>query len=158
MLQFYFLSILLNILSGLVLFYSRKDEDEDDDLTVLEGEGGEQEVKKSGSIFQKFFGRGSVTDDEMFYLVLGVLSVFTAVIKLLSAVNGIAIFGDLIPAVAGFLGGASILIMYFQMRSTVSIDMNETLQFILVESRKIIGIACIVVAVVHFIFPGALFL
>ncbi len=159
MLQFYFLSVLLNILTGLVLFFNDKDKVSEDDLTVLEDEN--EASVKSGvktSLFSKFFGKGSYTDDEMFYLVLGCLSIFTALIKLLSAVSGIAFLGDLFPAVAGFAGGASVLIMYFQLRSTVALDINSTLEFILVESRKVVGIICLVVGIIHFIVPGVLFL
>ncbi|MCR5401584.1 MAG: hypothetical protein K6E78_08325 [Treponema sp.] len=159
MLQFYFLSVLLNILVGLVLFFNDKEKSLSDDLTVLEDDEKSDNTSATKiSLFKKFFGKGSYTDDEMFYLVLGCLSIFTAIIKLLSAVSGIAFLGDFIPALAGFVGGASVLIMYFQLRSTVSLEMNSTLEFILVESRKFVGIFCLAAGIIHFIVPGVLFL
>ena len=160
MLQFYFLSVLLNILVGLVLFFNDKEKSISDDLTVLEDDEKSKEasVSSKNSLFKKFFGKGSYTDDEMFYLVIGCLSIFTAIIKLLSAVSGIAFLGDFFPALAGFAGGASVLIMYFQQRSTVSLEMNSTLEFILLESRKFVVIFCLAAGIIQFIVPGVLFL
>ena len=93
----------------------------------------------------------------MFYLVVGALSVFVGFIKLLSAVNGPAIFGDLIPALTGLAGGASILIKYFEMRSSMPLEMNGFLKLVLIESRMYVGIACMIAALIHFILPGLLF-
>ena len=172
MLQFYFLSVLLNLLVGLILFYSKDISDsaaavdeetevlENDEFSDLQVDGvssGEKKSKVSG-IFAKFFGNGSFTDDAMFYLITGALAVFVGIIKLLSAVNGPAFFGDLIPALAGIAGGASVLIKYFEMKSSMSLEMKPFLNLILVESRKYVGIACMVIALLHFVLPGVLFI
>ena len=153
MLQFYFLSVLLNILVGLVLFFGDASSSEDSDLL----EETETDARKQ-TFFLRFFGKGSFTDEAMFYLVVGGLSVFVGFIKLLSAVNGPAFFGDLFPSVAGFLGGIAVLILYFEKKSSVSLELNHVFNLILIESRKYLGLGCIAVALMHFVLPGVLFL
>ena len=153
MLQFYFLSVLLNILVGLVLFFGDASSSEDSDLL----EETETDERKQ-TFFLRFFGKGSFTDEAMFYLVVGGLSVFVGFIKLLSAVNGPAFFGDLFPSVAGFLGGIAVLILYFEKKSSVSLELNHVFNLILIESRKYLGLGCIAVALMRFVLPGVLFL
>ncbi len=170
MLQFYFLSVLLNMLIGLVLVYGKAEAE--DDLMVLEDdrsfdgefsdteEGGTVRPAKNGfsAVLSRFFGKGSFTDDAMFYLVAGFLSVFVALIKLLSAVNGPFLFGDLLPALAGFAGGASVLVQFFEMKSSTSLNLAGGLKFVLVEGRRYVGFSCILIGLVHFVLPGVIFL
>ncbi len=169
MLQFYFLSVLLNLLVGLVLFFGVKDENaelhtsaekKDEDLSFLDEDyqPNNNGNKHKQSIKDKFFGKDSFTNDKLFQLVLGVLSVFVAIIKLLSAVNGVVFFGDLFPALAGFLGGAAILLNYFIENATTEINLPKWLNTILIDWQKYVGIACMVIAIIHFVLPGVLFL
>lgn len=157
MLQFYFLSVLLNLLAGFILFYTSYSSDSDE---VLNADDNEQKKlpEEKKSFLHKIFGKNSFTDDEMFYLVVGILSIFVGFIKLLSSVNGSPFFGDLLPALAGFFGGTALLILYFEKKSQEGLVLNHTLNLIFVESRKYLGIACIAIAFLHFILPGVLFL
>ena len=111
MLQFYFLSVFFNLLTGFVLFNDSKK------------------------------------------LVLGVLSALTGLIKLFVVVHTSAVIvGDFIPAVAGIAAGLALMIQ----------DDNERLpdwfKKIFITNKFIVGIVCLAVALLHFVFPGALFL
>ena len=76
MIQFYFLSILLNLMTGSVLLYSSANLDGDSDL--------ESEKKSSfiKSLFEKIFGSSGILEDSLFILVVAFLSFFTGIIKL----------------------------------------------------------------------------
>ncbi len=91
--------------------------------------------------------------ERVFRLVLGVLSAVTGIIKLFVVVHTSAVIvGDFIPAAAGIAGGITLMIQ----------DDNENLpewfKKIFVANKFIVGIACASVAILHFVFPGALFL
>ena len=91
--------------------------------------------------------------ERVFRLVLGVLSAVTGIIKLFVVVHTSAVIvGDFIPAVAGIAGGITLMIQ----------DDNENLpewfKKVFVTNKFIVGIACAAVAILHFVFPGALFL
>lgn len=124
MLQFYFLSILFNLLAGFVLINSEKNY---------------LDVK--------------LLNEKKFRLVLGILSGLAGVIKLFVVVRtDIIILGDLLPAIAGIAGGIALLIH----------EDNEKLpdwaKKVFVANKYLVGICCMSIAIVHFVFPGALFL
>ena len=76
--------------------------------------------------------------------------------KKTTAAVGIAlsavIVGDFLPVIAGVAGGLSLMVQ----------DDNEKLpewfKKIFIVNKYIVGIGCLAVAVLHFVFPGALFL
>ena len=135
MLQFYFLSIVLNSLAGYILISG----DEDGCL----------ELKSGFSI-----------KDETFRLVVGILSAITGLLKLLSATNGdLPVIGDLIPALMGFLTGFILIFEYYRSRSSLEdLGQPEKIDRILVNNKKIIGIAALIAAALHFLFPTVLLL
>lgn len=152
MAQFYFLSILMNILAGLILVFGinlvseRVDDDFDEDISESD-----KKVKKT-------FGDLGL-DSLGFRMVTGILCVFVALMKILSVFrNDVPVIGDLIPAFAGFAGGASILLEYYVYTSDQEISVNENVQKVFIDSRKIIGYICFAAAVMHFVFPQVLFL
>ncbi len=175
MLQFYFLSILLNLLAGLIFIYavnagessgslpsdpenlSGEDSSDplafDDDIGSSSDSSPKEKASSFKSLARPFFG------DKNLQLVVGILSVLTALMKLLSPIQfDIAIIGDLVPALAGFAAGAVLLLDWYQERSDVEIPLPEPLQNFYVGGRKYLGIFCIIAAVLHFIFPRVLFL
>ncbi len=174
MLQFYFLSVFLNLLIGFILIYTHDaDEDvveeevkpaapknPDEDISFLDTDWRGTKIvdgskkKKTNSLF----GKGSFLNDALFKLVIGIIAVFTGVIKLLSAVNGVPFFGDLVPAVFGVLGGAAMLLDYYKENSTAELELPALIQVIFVDMKKALGIALVAVAVIHFVLPGVLFL
>ncbi len=137
MLQFYFLSILLNTITGIVLFISDR---EYPDL------GSESKIP-------------AIVHDETFRLILGVLTSVTGFFKLLTAVRGdIPVFGDLLPALAGLAGGFTLLYEFYKARSTLEQDNIHPLLQKIVNSKRYVGLVCIIAAIFHFLFPTVLFL
>ncbi len=135
MLQFYFLSILFNTATGLVLL-------------VTDGEDRVSEGKLPVFVF-----------DETFRLVLGILTAVTGFFKLLTAVRGdIPVIGDLLPAIAGLAGGFALLYEFYKTRSTVEdVQLPPVVQRI-VEGKRYVGIVSIIAAACHFLFPTVIFL
>jgi len=138
--QLYFLSILCNGLSGYILF----------------SVNGETEVEKGVHFSIK---------NPTFHLVLGILSAVTGILTLLSPFVGIPILGDLIPAAAGVTAG--LLLIFGIYRRNTSADSTDSevsdgtldrLGGSLLRFRKTIGLGLMVIALVHFLFPQAIFL
>lgn len=185
MLQFYFLSILLNLVAGLIFVYVANGEDESslvlsddddpfassahadssdfdletDDLNLGDSdssEGSREAASKSlglKALAIPFLG------DKTLQLVVGILSVLTGLMKLLSPIQyDVPVVGDLIPSMAGLVAGAVLLLDWYQERSAVSLPLPEVVQNIYTGGRTYLGIFCIIAAVLHFIFPRVLFL
>jgi len=140
MLQFYFLSIVLNALAGLSLV--SKDEDE------IPG------VKFSFK-------------NENYKLWLGILTAVLGVLKILSSVEGdVPVVGDLVPALAGILAGLALIIEHQQRKSADFTSFSsleeegDTLKkfSLLTANKKIIGIVALIAAALHFLFPKVLLL
>ena len=95
MLQFYFLSILLNAVTGLVLLFANQNQQE---------ESGSHMVPE-------------VAYDETFRLVLGILTGIVGFFKLLTVVRGdVPVLGDLFAAVAGMAAGFMLLYEFYRTR------------------------------------------
>lgn len=135
MLQFYLLSVVMNALAGFILITR----DEND---ILEFKG------------------GFSFKDETFRFVIGILSMITGLLKILSPVQGdFPVIGDLVPAAAGFFAGFILIFEYYRNRTSFGTTENsERIDRILVSNKKIIGFAAIVTAALHFLFPGVLLL
>ncbi|MCQ2240593.1 hypothetical protein [Treponema sp.] len=164
MAQFYFLSVLMNILAGLVLVFginlvSQKYDGELDSSDSFDDELDDfSEESSSESKVKKTFGELGL-DSPSFRMVIGILCVFVAVMKILSVFrNDVPVIGDLLPAVAGLLGGASILLEYYIYSTDTEIGISENVQKVFIDSRKGIGYFCFAVALLHFVFPQVLFL
>ena len=137
MVQFYFLSVLMNLIAGLVLVYGL-------DLT----KASEEEV--SGG---KGFIASAGLNGHTARLVIGIASLVVAVMKILSVFRkDLPVIGDLLPVAAGLAGGFSLLVEYFKVRSE-SVDVPESVQKIFIDSRKYIGILCLAASVLHFVLP-----
>lgn len=136
MLQFYLLSILLNCVAGFILISNKTPQAENESL----------ETK-------------SILKDKTFKLVIGIMCCFSALVKLLTSFPGaVPILGDLIPSVAGLLGGASLLIEYYITQSPSEAKLNPKLETIFIANKKYIGILCILSALLHFLFPKVILL
>lgn len=184
MLQFYFLSILLNLIAGLIFVYVTKNEEsslvlsdddpfsesrttdsasadfnpETDDLDLELGENAGAKSKNQNSDgFKKIFM--PFLGDKTLQLVVGLLSFLTGIMKLLSPIQfDVPVVGDLIPSLSGMIAGLVLLLDWFQNRSDVPLNLPEVIQNIYTGGRKYLGIFCIIAAVLHFIFPNVLFL
>jgi len=132
MLQFYFLSIVMNALAGYIL---------------TRGEG------------PLVFG-GHSLKDETFTLVVGIGSALTGLMKILSVIDGdVPVIGDLFPAMTGILAGFILIFEYYRNRSSLeSSDGVEKVDRLLIANKKVIGVAAFAAAVLHFLFPTVLLL
>ena len=143
MLQFYFLSILLNLITGIILVYGKN---------LISGESPESKARG-------ILGENAFFDDKTFRLVLGILTVFVGIMKLLSVVRtDVPVVGDLLPATAGLFGGYGILVEFYKTNSASELALPHWIDLCFVERRKYVGYACIAAAVLHFSFPDVLLL
>ncbi|MCL2832343.1 MAG: hypothetical protein FWD78_04160 [Treponema sp.] len=137
MIQIYFLSIALNLLTGYILVFGNEDYNPEETVP------------------------GFSLRNEKFRLILGIATMAVGLLKILSVTDGdVRVVGDLLPAAAGLVSGFILLYEYFKNHTTIKWD-NEgktSVQLILMQNRKIIGIAAIVIAILHFLFPRVLFL
>ncbi len=136
MVQFYLLSILMNIVAGysLVSF----------------------ETQPKGT---KFDGIREFLKDGTIRLVLGILCSTVGFFKLLTVMRGdIPVVGDLVPSLAGMAAGFTLLLEFYRGNSNVTTDTLEKLDSIFVANKRIVGIVSIVSGFVHFLFANVLFL
>ena len=136
MIQIYFLSIFFNILAGYALIF--EDEKNSPDIRL-----------------------GFSFKDEKSRLILGILSMAAGFLKLLSPVgNDLVILGDLLPAAAGAITGFILAYEYYKSHTSIVREDDEKRDYkmVLLQNKKIIGIAAIIISILHFLFPGILFL
>jgi len=138
MIQLYFLSILCNGIAGYLLF-----------------SGNEGEIEKA---------QVSI-NNPTFYLVLGILSSITGILKLLSpipssinAARGVLIFGDLIPAAAGIFAGLVLIFGLYRRGLSENSGELDRIGTNLLTFRRPLGLALLAAAFIHFIFGEILFL
>jgi len=139
MIQLYLLSIILNGLIGFLLILG----------DTIEGASQEKGFK----LFLSSWG---------FRLVLGILAAITGILKFLSPIsNTTPILGDMLPALAGLAAGFTLVFGFYRENSTKSDSAGGTLDRIgdtFLQYRKVLGISLLVISVLHFLFPTALFL
>ena len=139
MIQFYFLSIVLNLVGGYALCA---------DLPF----------PKPGS----FDGVRIFLFDRSVRLVLGILMAVTGVFKLFNAIRGdLPVVGDFLPATAGIAGGIALLVELYN-RPDVNPSGAERkpgrAERLFMQNKSVIGIAAMITGVVHFAFTMVLFL
>ncbi|MFP3089801.1 hypothetical protein LQZ21_05685 [Treponema sp. TIM-1] len=136
MIQFYFLSIFFNVVSGYVLAMEDK-----------EREG----LIETGPYFS--------LNNETVRLVLGILTLVSGLLKLLSSIQGdIPVIGDLLPAVLGLLVGFILVFDYYRTKTSIGSEKSELVEGIIAKNKRWLGFAAIASALLHFLFPTVLFL
>ncbi len=174
MLQFYFLSILLNVIAGLILVYATdftskntvfpENEKNDFENSSDSIEDSDKNTESDDSVFDKKLSfainsKGTFFDDMTFRLVIAILSGLVGILKLLSTIqNDVPVIGDLIPAIAGLAACFALLVEYYIQKSTTEVKLPSVLNTVFINGRKYLGIFCIIAGVLHFIFPRVLFL
>ena len=157
--QFYCLSVVLNILAGLILVYGM-------DLTKKSAGSISETVDLSKDEPEKKLIPGrrlpknlSGLNDRGLRLVAGIAASCVGIVKLFCTYKNIPVLGDFIPSLAGIAGGLSILIEYYAANVTDDdFELSDSMQAIFINPRRYIGVACLVAALLHFIFPRAIFL
>lgn len=146
MIQFYFLSVLFNLVGGLALAI---------DSAPRRGPGLE--------------GLRAFLRDPSVCLVLGVLTTVVGAFKLLTVMRGdIPVVGDFLPAVTGIGLGLTLLLERYRgpgkatpgeaEASQASRTEATRLEAFLLDHRTSVGIAAMIAGLVHFLFPMVLFL
>jgi hypothetical protein len=131
MIQFYFLSVFLNVLAGIAL------------VSADYPEGG-----------APLPGLRSFLRGDSFSLAAGTLSIATGIFKFLTPVEGdIPVIGDILPALSGLASGFSLLLGYYSAKSAVASKTMENLKKIFIEKRRTFGIIGISAGILHFVFP-----
>lgn len=140
MIQLYFLSVLLNAVTGAMLFLGCGSSFDDDD-----------------SVSARFFSPFART--ETFRFVLGVLTIIIGVIKLLSPISDdVPFVGDIFPAAAGIVAGFDLIYENIRAKKISEIvDKNVSIRRFL-DGKTYIGIAAMAAAVLHFLFPTVIFI
>lgn len=162
MLQFYFMSVLLNVLTGLVLVYATDFLKENFQNKPYSSDGDDfmfdsAPAESSSSDDEKLFG-ASFLDDMTFRFVLGLLTTFLGLVKLFVSMNmAYAVLDDFFPAMAGILGGIIILLEFITVRRD-DIELPDVLLNLCVSGRKFVGFFCIGAGILHFILPRVILL
>jgi hypothetical protein len=133
--QLWFLSVLLNVFSGLVLIFFA-----------------ETEESSGGDAVPVFF------QNKTFRLVLGILTALVGFVKIFAVIARPPVFGDFLPALAGIAGGGALLVDYYLNSTSAGFELPAIVKKICIDERKYVGIVCVAVSVLHFIFPHVIFL
>jgi hypothetical protein len=142
MIQFYFLSILLNMTAGFLL--------------VSESLGGTEK----GEGFPKHSGHPAIPaflKNETFRLILGVLSMVMGLLKILSS-RDIPVIGDIFPAAAGLAAGFVLVYEFYRNQSVLEEEQGANAGRFLLNHKKVVGFTAIAAAALHFLFPAVLLL
>ncbi len=137
MVQFYFLAVCLNIIGGF----------------IVAAPYFEEKMPFLGSVKQALVGKQS--GRVIFILLL----LFTGVFKILSVTKGdVPVVGDILPALSLFVLALTLTVEFFSEKSSVEGTMIHKLEGVLVKNSQVIGVTAFIIGVLHFIFPGVLFL
>ena len=145
MLQFYFLSVLLNAMAGYILFFG-------------ESKGYAPVDSDEAMDFKCGFSVKTGT----YRFVIGILAAVTGLFKLLSSTAGdLPFIGDIIPAASGILSGLILFFEYYKNRSgseDSDSGRSKKIDGLLIANKKLIGAAAMIASVLHFLFPTVLLL
>jgi hypothetical protein len=136
MVQFYLLSVIMNIVAGYAL------------ISFDTGPKG-----------TKFDGIREYLKDTTIRLVVGILCTAVGFFKLLTVMRGdIPVIGDFFPSLAGMAAGFTMLLEFYRSNSNVTTTTIEKLESIFTSNRRIVGIVAVASGLVHFLFANVLFL
>lgn len=137
MYQIYFLSILVNLLTGITLSFDRMDE----------------RLQLRSLFNPELFQHAG------FRLTMAIVAFVVGFLKLLSVSPGdVPVVGDLLPALAGMVMGFTLFLQYYKDRTTVESSSLTSLDRVFGNNSAIIGTLGIIVAVLHFFLHTVLFL
>ncbi len=134
--QIYLLSVVVNLLAGVTLSHGFL----------------ESRLRLSSVFNSELFERPK------FWFGLGSVSFIVGFLKLISAQGDMPVIGDLLPAVSGLVMGLTLLVQFYRHRNEVVPNAVETLEKVFVDNKTAVGLAGLLIAVVHFLVPQILFL
>jgi hypothetical protein len=137
MIQIYFLSILSNVLAGL----------------ILSAEHYSEKFPGFSAVKEFFSGKPG------FRVGIGVISFLTGFLKLLTVTKGdVPVVGDLLPALTGLILGLGLLFERYKEKTTIPSKTIDKVDNLLLKHKSIYGSIGIVVAILHFLLPGIVLL
>ena len=137
MYQFFFLSIVTNILAGITLSYEKI----------------ETKVHLNAVFNPELFRHSG------FRLSVGLVSFVMGFLKLLSVTPGdVPVVGDLFPAVTGMLCGFALAFQYYQERAKVLSNTAQSLDRVFGRHSANLGLLGILAGTLHFFLHRVLFL
>lgn len=158
MVQFYLLSILLNIVVGVSLFSLENTNDVDgEELNDVP-----KKIRTKAKSVKTTLENDSIFTNPTFCMISGLLCCLVGIIKLFFVFHvgehdfSIPVFGDFFPAIAGILGGTSLALSYYA-DSFEDHNFPAFVENVFLKYRKYIGCINIIVAIIHFIIPGFIF-
>ena len=136
MVQFYFLSIFVNFIGGLLL--------------------ASETINKQ---FTKLDSLQELFKAPTYLLTFSIVSGVTGVFKIISVYSGdVPVIGDLIPAVLSILISFYLFCSYQTEKNGVVPGFLEKINSLIVKYKSILGIVSITVSLLHFFFPGVIFI
>jgi len=101
----------------------------------------------------------TLLNNSRFKLILGIVSMLTALFTLLKVTPGdVIIAGDLLPAVTGFLIGGYLVMSFFYASLEENRSWMKSYVDIMEDQGHIIGLAAMIIGILHFLVPTALIL
>ena len=134
--QFYFLSIVMNLLAGSAIIITNAP----DKGTAFDG-------------IRHFFSDMTVR------LVVGILAATIGLLKLIIVMRGdIPVIGDIIPAFAGIASGTKLFLEFYQKNASVTTDTLDKFNSFFEKYGKTLGFAAVAAAILHFLIPQVVLL
>ncbi|MFW5688944.1 MAG: hypothetical protein ACOC1U_05155 [Spirochaetota bacterium] len=101
-----------------------------------------------------------LTERRGLVLTVGIATAVVGLLKLFlrAPADSIPVAGDLLPAVAGIATGGVLILSQMGRRSEIGPEVSQAPPPALVEYKSPIGLAGIIVGLLHFLFPGAVIL
>jgi len=134
MMQFYFLSVFVNLLAAL----------------VLSGEYLGSKMKNLEPLMTALNARGA-------RLGVGIAAFLVGFLKLLIP-QDVPVVGDLLPALGGMAMGAALFFEYMKERGEKTVEEMSSLEKLAVSYKVPLGLAGGIISVLHFLLPRFLFL
>jgi uncharacterized membrane protein HdeD (DUF308 family) len=97
-------------------------------------------------------------ENKTFRLILGLATLAVGILKLFVVAGTLPVLSDFFPVIASLAGSFTLLLDYYTSRSSIETMLPDFIEEVFVKGAKYIGIVCIAVGVLHFVFPKALFL
>lgn len=136
MVQFYFLSIFVNFIGGL----------------LLAGDTINRQFTKLDTLQELFKA-------PTYLITFSIVAAVTGVFKIISVFNGdVPVIGDLLPAVISILIAVFLFLSYQKDKNGEIKTSLEKTNSLIQKYRNILGIAAIIISLLHFFFPSVLFI